>query len=303
VIELDRVTKIYSSFTGRRVTAVEEFSLTVAPGEVLGIAGPNGAGKSTLISILLGYLQPTSGVARVGGLSPREYVERFGVGYLSELIAITPRWPARQALVRYATLAGIPAAEVDTRVDTAIELLGIGEHRDKRVKALSKGNLQRLGLAQALLRDERLLILDEPTHGLDPVWTQRFRQLVYDLRAPDRTILIASHNLDELERLADRVVIIDRGRLQRIVDRGAGEQQEGAASYRLTFGRGSELVTSVFPAVRALGGGAFELSAELEALNAGLSELIARGALVASIVPAYSALERAFRESVQGGSQ
>ena len=82
-----------------------------------------------------------------------------------------------------------------------------------KVKALSKGNLQRLGLAQALLRDEKILVLDEPTHGLDPVWTQRFRDIVEDLRRPDRTMLIASHNLDELQRLAVRVAIIDRGRL------------------------------------------------------------------------------------------
>src|SRR4029078_8492333 len=124
-----------------------------------------------------------------------------------------------------------------------IELLGLEEHRNKKVKALSKGNLQRLGFAQALLRDERILVLDEPTHGLDPVWTQRFRDIVSDLRRPDRTILIASHNLDELQRLADRVAIIDRGRLQRLVSTGYEQTAPAtAARYRLTLVSGQDVM-------------------------------------------------------------
>ena len=98
-----------------------------------------------------------------------------------------------------------------------IEALAIGEHRKKRLKTLSKGNFQRVGLAQALLADTRVVIFDEPTHGLDPVWTQKFREIVSSLKRADRAIIIASHNLDELERLADRVAIIDRGRIQRVV--------------------------------------------------------------------------------------
>jgi ABC-2 type transport system ATP-binding protein len=301
MIELAQVTKVYAGWRGRRVVAVEDFSLRVAPGEVLGIAGPNGAGKSTLISILLGYLRPTSGTVTIEGAAPRDWVERNGIGYLSELLAIPQRWTAHQALVRYATLAGVPENEMRSRVDSAIERLGIGEHRDKRVKALSKGNLQRLGLAQALLRDERILILDEPTHGLDPVWTQRFRDLVYELRAPDRAILIASHNLDELERVADRVAIIDRGRLQTVVER-RGDESVGASVYRLSFAQGGGLVSSAFPDARAIGNGAFEVTADLEELNEGLARLIAAGARVNAVTPAYSALERAFRQAVHGGS-
>ncbi len=303
MIELYRVTKIYGSWRGRRVTAVEDFSLRVSWGEVLGIAGPNGAGKSTLISLLLGYLRPTSGSVRVDGLSPRAYVERHGVGYVSELIAIRPRWTARQTLVRYATLAGVPQGKIDARVDGAIERLGIGEHKDKRVKALSKGNLQRLGLAQTLLRNERVMILDEPTHGLDPVWTQRFRDLVYEIRSPDRVILIASHNLDELERLSDRVAIIDRGRLQRVVERRHAEDATGTTVYRISLASGAGLIPEVFADARSIGNGTFEIVAELGALNAGLARLLAGGALVSAVVPAYSALERAFREAVRGDDQ
>jgi ABC-type multidrug transport system ATPase subunit len=187
-------------------------------------------------------------------------------------------------------------------VEAVIERLGIGEHRQKAVRQLSKGNLQRLGLAQALLRDERVLILDEPTHGLDPVWTQRFRDIAGELRRPDRVIFIASHNLDELQRLADRVAIIDRGRLQRVVaTRAVGEQTDGVARapYLIGVSAGAELVPEVFRGARAVSPGRFELPAsDPRELNRGVAELIARGALVSVLTPVHTALEQQFREAV-----
>jgi ABC-type multidrug transport system ATPase subunit len=300
VIEFKNVGKTYKSLLGNSVKAVEEFSLTAVEGEILGIAGPNGAGKTTLIAMMLGYLRPTTGTVEIHGLHARQYVERNGIGYLSELVAINPKWRAETALVRFATLAGIPRSEISQRVGYVIDLLGLAEHRSKKVKALSKGNLQRLGLAQALLRDERILVLDEPTHGLDPVWTQRFRDIVEDLRRPDRTILIASHNLDELQRLADRVAIIDRGRLQRVVSTGYENTApvEGTR-FRLTLASGHELIHGVFPKAEDAGRGEYDVTVHsLAELNAALADLIGRGALVASVVPERSVLEQQFREAV-----
>ena len=299
VIEFTAATKIYKSFLGRSVTAVEDFSLQVTEGEVLGIAGPNGAGKSTLISLLLGYSRPTSGTVTIAGMQPRSYVEKNGIGYLSELMTINPGWIAESALSRFATLAAIPPSEVRGRVDAVIEQLGIGEHRPKKIKALSKGNLQRLGLAQSLLRDERVIILDEPTHGLDPVWTQRFRDIVEGLRKQGRTVIIASHNLDELQRLADRVAIIDRGRLQRVVRTGYDQTAETAGSYRIAVVQGGERMAEIFPASVDAGGGEFLVPiANVAELNAALAKAIAEGVLVASVVPARSVLEQQFREAV-----
>lgn len=304
VIEFKNVGKIYKSLLGNSVKAVEEFSLTAVEGEILGIAGPNGAGKTTLIAMMLGYLRPTTGTVEINGMHARQYVERNGIGYLSELIAINPKWRAETALVRFATLAGIAHSEIPKRVDYVIELLGLAEHRAKKVKALSKGNLQRLGLAQALLRDEQILVLDEPTHGLDPVWTQRFRDIVEDLRRPDRTILIASHNLDELQRLADRVAIIDRGRLQRVVSTGYENTAPAEGTrYRLTLASGHDLIRAVFPQAEDSGRGEYDVTVHsLAELNAALADLIGRGALVASVVPERSVLEQQFREAV-GESQ
>ena len=299
VIKFQNVGKTYRSLLGNSVKAVEEFSLEVGEGEIFGIAGPNGAGKSTLIAMLLGYLRPTTGKLEVGGLPARAYVERHGIGYLSELVAINPKWRADRALVRFATLAGIPEARVSGQVDEVIALLGLHEHREKKIKALSKGNLQRLGLAQALLRQERILILDEPTHGLDPVWTQRFREIVGDLRRPDRTILIASHNLDELQRLADRVAIIDHGRLQRVVSTGFDQQRDSITRYRIVVASGEARLEEVFPGAEAGGKGEYSVIVRsIHELNTSLADLIGRGALVSSVVPERSVLEQQFREAV-----
>jgi ABC-2 type transport system ATP-binding protein len=300
MIAFDHVSKRYRSWRGREIRALEDFTLEIRQGEVFGLAGPNGAGKSTLIALLLGFLGPSAGTVRIAGLDPRRYVEGFGIGYLSELVNIPPAWRLTDALHRYALLAGVPADSGAARIERVIERLGLGEHRAKRVRQLSKGNLQRLGLAQALLSDHAVMVLDEPTHGLDPVWTQRFRDVVNELRRPDRVILIASHNLDELARLADRVGIMDRGQLQRIVDVRANERVVTAgAPYRLAVARGEADVPVVFPGVRAIAAGEFELQGlSLEEINQGLSRLVQAGALVSAVYPVHSALEQQFREAV-----
>lgn len=280
--------------------AVEELSLDIRFGEVFGLAGPNGAGKSTLIALMLGFVRPTAGRIRIDGTAPRHYVERCGIGYLSELVNIPPRWELAQALTRYALLAGVPSQRLRSRVDEVIALLGLEEHRGKQVRQLSKGNLQRLGLAQALLFEERLVVLDEPTHGLDPVWTQRFRDIVSELRRPDRAIFIASHNLDELQRVADRVGIIDQGRLQRIVETRSQPQPDRELPYRLVLASGHDAVRELCPGAREETGGEMVLPAmTVVALNALLRSLLARGALVVSVAPVHSSLEQQFREAVR----
>ena len=297
LIHFQGVGHTYRSLRGRTIRAVDDFTLEIRPEEVFGLAGPNGAGKSTLIALLLGFLEPTDGVVRVGGQRPRDFAEANGIGYLSELIAMPPRWKVEEALTRYAILAGVPRERLHQRIEEAIELMGLDEQRGKRVKQLSKGNLQRLGLSQALLRDEKLIILDEPTHGLDPVWTQRFRDVVESLRKPGRTIFIASHNLDELQRLADRVAIIDGGKLQRVVEPKA---RDGAPTpYVIQIFGADSIVLEEFPGAAARGGGEFALPPmDLASLNAGVARLMQRGALVSSLRPAHSVLEQHFREAV-----
>jgi ABC-type multidrug transport system ATPase subunit len=184
-------------------------------------------------------------------------------------------------------------------VARVIEALAIDEHRRKRLKTLSKGNYQRVGIAQALLTDSRVVILDEPTHGLDPVWTTRFREIVAGLKRADRAIVIASHNLDELERLADRVAIIDHGRIQRVVEVRAAATTATRAAWRVRVAAGADALLARFPGATRDASGDIDLpELDLPALNAGLSAAIGAGALVSSVMPRESALETAFHSAV-----
>lgn len=278
-----------------------DVSLDVAAGEVVGIAGPNGAGKTTIIAMLMGFLNPTSGTLTIAGQSPRRYVEQHGVAYLPELMALMKTWRVNAALRRLATLDGVPQAEIAGEVQRVIDLVEIGEHRRKQIRALSKGNFQRVGLAQAMLRDRDVVIFDEPTHGLDPVWTNRFRSVVAGLRQPGRAIIIASHNLDELERVADRVAIIDKGRIQRVVSvRGA--QNTAARAYRLRVMGDSSMIPAAFPGAALVADGEFVVPAiSVAELNASLQAALAAGAQVTSLAPSESALETEFHAAVGSG--
>ncbi len=303
MIEIAAVTKTYRSLLGSRtVPALHDVTLGLGRGEVVGVAGPNGAGKSTLISILLGFLNPTSGRVRIAGQAPRAYVERQGAAYLPELLPLPPRWSVEATLRRHATLAGVPPDEVAKRTARMVQWLGLEEHQRKDVRQLSKGTLQRLGLAQALIGDSDLVVLDEPTHGLDPLWTQRFRDIVRELRRPDRCIFIASHDLDELERVADRVAILHQGRLERVVTAGVGGPAEEPTVYRVCASGAEGAIARAFPAAIPVEGRANEwrVRGRIAELNRGLAELIGAGAVIVAFAPEASRLESEFRAAVEG---
>jgi ABC-2 type transport system ATP-binding protein len=305
MIRLHEVVKEFrAGVTGGRVRALDGVSLEVAPGSSLGIVGPNGAGKSTLIRLLLGYLRPSRGRVEVDGLTPRSYVERSGVGYVPERVDVPPRWRVRGALTAYALLGDVE--HPGDRVDAVLTLLGLVPLADRRVAALSKGNLQRLALAQALLGPRTLLILDEPTDGMDPEWVARTREILAAWRREDagRILLFASHNLDEVERVAERVVVLDAGRIREVVDL---TRPEGALVFRLevdgpaadTPGR----VRRAFPeAVEEAGAPlAFRLEVpDTAALNRGLARLLGEGILIRALMPHRPRLEERFRPAPPG---
>lgn len=300
MIHFEAASKSYVSLVRRRrVDALADFSMEMHRGEVVGIAGPNGAGKSTLISLMMGFLQPSSGRVRIDGATPRGYVESRGVGYLTELVNLPPRWKVPHTLQRMAALSGVPAADRQTAVNAMIARLGLGEHAAKQVRQLSKGNLQRLGLGQALLGDFDIVVLDEPTHGLDPLWTQRFRDVVAELRRPDRLVVIASHNLDELELLADRVAILNHGRLQRVVEHGGASTEAALMAWRVTFEGRPDIAAHFAGAVEVPGRpGTWRITASRPDLSAGLGALLTGGAILVECAPEESRLETEFRAAV-----
>lgn len=214
MIRFQRVSKRYRRGPGCAATALRSFGLQAEPGECVALVGPNGAGKSTALGLLLGFLRPTAGSVRVAGLRPARFARTRGVGYLPESYRPPERIRAGALLRRLAALDGLRGREARRRSVEALERVGLGGSAGARVGTLSRGNRQRLGVAQLLLRPRRLILLDEPWSGLDAEGRSRLRRLLGELRRdrPEATLLLASHDLAQVARVADRAVLLDRGR-------------------------------------------------------------------------------------------
>lgn len=213
-IELRGLVKDFSvGLRGVKLRAVDDLSLRVPAGQVFGLLGPNGSGKSTTIKIILGLLEPTAGGCRVFGVPSAQVEARVDVGYLPESPYFYRHLSGRELVRFYARICGLGGAKLAPRVAEVIDWVGLTEAADRLVGTYSKGMLQRIGLAQALVHDPRLVILDEPTSGVDPVGAAAISELILQLKAQGKTVLITSHLLTQIEDICDRVAILDRGRL------------------------------------------------------------------------------------------
>jgi ABC-2 type transport system ATP-binding protein len=199
----------------QRVLAVKNLSLSVQPGEVYGLLGPNGCGKSTTLKILLGLVTPNSGRALIFGKDSREYRSRRDVGFLPENPYFYKFLTAAETLAFYGKICGLSGKTLATRIDELIELVGLRDARDRRVGGFSKGMLQRIGLAQALIQDPGLVVLDEPTAGVDPAGSHQIRDLILNLKKRGKTVLLTSHLLEQVQEICDRVGIMARGEMIR----------------------------------------------------------------------------------------
>lgn len=198
---------------GVRLRALDRLNLRVARGLVYGLLGPNGSGKSTTLKIILGLLTPTAGRCTVFGI-PSETVEaRRVIGYLPESPYFYGYLTGRELVRFYGRISGLKGATLGARVDEVIAWTGLEAGADRRVETYSKGMLQRVGLAQALVHEPELLVLDEPTTGLDPAGVEAVGELILNLKDEGKTVLITSHLLAQMEEVCDRIAILDRGRL------------------------------------------------------------------------------------------
>lgn len=210
------LTKTYSSAFGRsKIEALKGVDIQVAQGEIVGILGPNGAGKTTLLKILLGVVAPTSGHASIFGKPIGDENARHRLGYLPENHRFPPYLTARQTLDVYGRLSNLDAAYRKEHIPRLVEEAGLADWMDTRVGKFSKGMMQRLGLAQATLNDPDILVLDEPTDGVDPVGRREIRDRLRVLKAKGKTILINSHLLTEIELICDLVAILNKGLIVR----------------------------------------------------------------------------------------
>ena len=234
VLEAQGLSKTYGARFPKREAfdALTDMSFDVRPGEIFAFLGPNGAGKTTTINLLLGFLNPTRGECRLFGLDPRERHARENVGYLPENYAFYPAFTAPVLLNYFGRLQGMPAHERSKHIDELLERVDLMEARRRPVGKYSRGMRQRLGIAQALLNRPKLLILDEPTSGFDPIGRYMVRDLLVELKQSGVSIFLCSHILSEVEAICDRVVILDRGRTVR----------QGTLDSVLGSGRGFEIV-------------------------------------------------------------
>ena len=218
------LTKVFPvPFRRQSIVALRDLDLQVKPGEVYGLLGPNGSGKSTTLKIVLGLVSPTRGQTEVFGRNSRLVESREAVGFLPENPYLCKFLTGTETLRFFGQLCGLSGASLKKRVDEMLELVGLTDARDRRLRGYSKGMLQRIGLAQALINEPRLVVLDEPTAGGDPAGSRQIRDLIVDLRRRGTTVLLSSHLLAQVQEVCDRVgiladgVLVREGRLEELL--------------------------------------------------------------------------------------
>jgi ABC-2 type transport system ATP-binding protein len=260
---------------GLKLRAVDDLSLSIPRGQVFGLLGPNGCGKSTTLKIVLGLVTATSGEISILGLPSATPAARARTGFLPEAPYFHKFLSGRE-LVRYcANLSGVPSDRVEAAVDEALALVAMAEASARLVGTYSKGMLQRIGLAQAIVHDPELVILDEPTAGVDPVGAAAIGRIIEAMRARGKTVVLCSHLLGQVEQVCDRVAIMDKGRL--VLEGAVEEVLERRDRHVLT-------VADLTPA----------------ALAAAETALTAHGARLGSVTHPRRSLEELFRELVTG---
>ena len=275
VIRVKGLRKVFRDFWLRaRVEALSGVDLTIRAGEVYGLLGPNGSGKSTTIQILLGLIFPTAGEVEVLGSPPGTPESKSRIGYLPEDSVFYPFLSGREMLDLSARLCRVPDANRKERIEELLHMVGLREAADREIGDYSKGMQRRIGIAQALIHDPDLIILDEPTNGLDPLGVRQVKDWIEGLRARGKTILISSHLLADVEQVCDRVSILYGGKVQ----------AEGAVEEILERDDRTIWITS---------------RADAEALDSAKKHLREQGLDVISVKPGSKSLEEKFLETVE----
>ena len=213
ILDLEKTYRI-GFWHSRQKLALRPLRLTIEQGEVFGFLGPNGAGKTTTLKLLMGLVPPTAGTARILGMEIDDPRVRAQIGFLPEQPYFYDHLTARELLTYFAQLSGVPAKERSARVAAMLERVGLAESAGVQLRKYSKGMLQRVGLAQAVLHNPKVVFLDEPMSGLDPMGRREVRELIQQLRSEGKTVFFSTHILSDAEALCDRVAVIHGGELQ-----------------------------------------------------------------------------------------
>ncbi len=304
LLEAFSVTKVFRhQWTMRAIPVLRDVSLSLREGEVLGLIGPNGAGKTTTIKLLLALLRPTRGYVEFEGIPISRPVARREIGFLPEQPYFYDYLSVEETLDFYAQLYGLGRAERKRRIAELIDRLQLGPYRKRNMRHLSKGNLQRVGLAQAILHRPRLAILDEPMSGLDPSGRKEMRELIASLRAEGTTVIFSSHILPDAEALCDRVAVIAAGRLREVIEMAPLGHSEGPFAVKVS---GIPQATLTELEVLALGAAAMGSEAwtfrfpDRPTVQRAVGLIAAAGGFVESLAAEHASLEERFLSHVRG---
>jgi len=298
VLDISHVDLVYrTGFWLKPTQVLFDVSLQVPRRSVFGFLGANGAGKTTLIQLIVGIRRPTRGAVRIEGMDASEPLARSRIGFLPERPYFHEHLTGEQLLHYFGALAGMTRQQVDQRIPAVLETVGMAHARQRELRKFSKGMLQRIGIAQAILHDPEFLILDEPMSGLDPQGRKEIRELIAQLAASGKTVFFSSHVIPDVEALCDRVAVIEKGR---ITQNGSIRDllQSQVQGMELRLGSLPREQLPARPGLAVLRASDDELVCRLERaadLNALLSELISRGAVVHSIQPVRPSLEALFQ--------
>ena len=294
----NNVVKTYGSGT-KAVHALRGVSLSVAPGEIFGLLGKNGAGKTTFIKCVLGIVFLNGGSGTVLGYPFGSTNAKERLGYLPENHRYPLYLTGEQVLSYFGKLSGVREPLLSQRIDETLKTVGMAEWRKTKVRKYSKGMMQRLGLAQALINDPQLIMLDEPTDGVDPVGRKEIREVLLHLKNEGRTIFLNSHLLSEVERISDRVAIMDHGT---IVKEGSIDDLTRAENmYEIRVANPSpEMLAALGTSLVKAEGPAMEIRcATAEDLNRSMDALRAAGGIIESMAPKKSSLEDVFVDLIK----
>lgn len=297
LVRVDNLRKTYrQNFWNPAVSAVSGISLSVSSGVIFGFLGPNGAGKTTTIKVLTGLIQPTSGTASLFGIPVDDPKARARLGFLPENPYIYPYLTAREFVELSARLSGLSARAARAQTNKLLEHVGIAYAADRPARKLSKGMLQRTGLAAALVADPELLILDEPMSGLDPVGRKEVRDLIVQERTAGRTIFFSSHILNDVETLCDEVAILRKGVVV-VSGRLDALLRSDVKRWEVVFERHDAWQAALTSRDYKTHVGADRIRVEVEglqALQALLGEALGQGAVVHEVLPRHESLEQLF---------
>ncbi|MDZ4700396.1 MAG: ABC transporter ATP-binding protein [Rhodothermales bacterium] len=309
-IRIEGLTKTYRTALSRRsVRALDALTLQVGRGEIFGLLGPNGAGKTTLIKILLGVVRPSAGSATLFDLPVHLPQARQSIGYLPENHRFPDVFTAESLLTVYGRMGGVSPALLRERIPRLLALTGMTDWRKARIRTFSKGMMQRLGLAQALLNDPQIIFLDEPTDGVDPIGRREIRDILSTLKGEGKTIFLNSHLLSEVERLCDRIAILNKGSL--VYEGNLENVGKVSVAYDITCAPIPEPLFVELAARFALTAGAPDLTGlaryhvedlPLDRLNELIDRLRGAGITIQALLPQRRSLEDAFIQllSVEG---